>query len=107
MSADTRTLRPGTASDSTHPRLTRDQVSTLPAVVDVATVAQVLGLSRTSVYERIRDGDWPTPVFRLGKLIRIPTAPLLALLGVEPTTEPLEPEESKEGHGRVSTVGTS
>ena len=65
--------------------LTRAQITALPAVVDVTTAAQVLGLSRTSVYERIRNGDWPTPVFRLGKLIRIPTAPLLELLGIETT----------------------
>lgn len=55
----------------------------LPDVVDVATAAAMLGVGRTSAYELIRVGTWPTPVLRMGKLIRIPTAPLLELLGLE------------------------
>jgi predicted DNA-binding transcriptional regulator AlpA len=53
----------------------------------VQTAAAVLGLSRTAAYELIRVGGWPTPVLRLGRLIRVPTAPLLALLGVEEQTQ--------------------
>lgn len=65
----------------------RQDLASLPAVIDVPTAADVLGVGKTAAYELIRCGEWPTPVFRLGKLIRIPTAPLLALLGVsgEPT----------------------
>lgn len=63
--------------------MTRDELALLPAVVDVPTAALVLGLSRTAAYSLIRSGTWPTPVYRLGKLIRIPTAPMLALLGLE------------------------
>jgi excisionase family DNA binding protein len=62
----------------------RQQLTALPAVLDVPTAAKALGLSRTAAYELIRTGEWPTPVFRLGRLIRIPTAPLLELLGIEP-----------------------
>lgn len=60
----------------------RRQLTALPAVIDVATAAKALGLSRTAAYELIRAGEWPTPVFRLGRLIRIPTAPVLELLGI-------------------------
>ena len=60
--------------------MTKDELARLPAVVDVATAARVLGLSRTAAYELIRCGKWPTPVYRLGRLIRIPTAPMLTLL---------------------------
>jgi predicted DNA-binding transcriptional regulator AlpA len=60
--------------------------------VDVPTAAAALGLSRNSAYELIRCGGWPTPVFRLGRLIRIPTAPLLELLGLGPP----EPANGKE-----------
>lgn len=63
-------------------QMTEDQVRGLPAVVDVPTAAAVLGVGRTAAYELIRTGSWPTPVLRLGKLIRIPTAPLLELVGV-------------------------
>lgn len=62
--------------------LTQDQILTLPPVVDVPTAAAVLGVGRSAAYELIRCGQWPTPVLRLGKLIRVPTAPLLELVGV-------------------------
>jgi hypothetical protein len=63
-------------------RLTEEQVRALPPVVDVPTAAAVLGVGRTAAYELIRSVEWPTTVLRLGKLIRIPTAPLLELVGV-------------------------
>ncbi len=70
--------------------MNRQELDALPAVVDVPTAARVLGLSRTAAYELIRVGGWPTPVFRLGRLIRIPTAPMLSLLGVEaPVIDPV------------------
>ncbi len=62
--------------------LSEEQVRTLPPVVDVQTAATVLGIGRTAAYELIRTDKWPTPVLRLGKLIRIPSAPLLDLVGV-------------------------
>ena len=58
------------------------ELAALPAVLDVDTAAKVVGVSRTAAYELIRTDAWPTPFFRLGRLIRIPTAPLLSLLGV-------------------------
>lgn len=63
-------------------QLTEEQLRTLPPVVDVPTAAAVLGIGRTAAYELIRCGGWPTPVLHLGKLIRVPTAPLLQLVGV-------------------------
>jgi predicted DNA-binding transcriptional regulator AlpA len=61
-------------------RMSLDQAQELPAVVDVVTAAAVLGIGRTAAYELIRTDAWPTPVLRLGKLIRIPTASLLELI---------------------------
>lgn len=63
--------------------LDADQIRVLPAVIDVPTAASVLGIGRTAAYELIRCGTWPTPVVRLGKLIRVPTAPLLDLVGLQ------------------------
>jgi len=51
-------------------------------VVDLKTAAHVLGIGRTAAYELVRAGQWPTPVLRLGRLIKVPTAPLLELVGV-------------------------
>ena len=61
-------------------RTSLDQAQELPAMVDVVTAAAALGIGRTAAYELIRTDAWPTPVLRLGKLIRIPTASLLELI---------------------------
>lgn len=68
--------------------MNRAELDALPAVVDVSTAARVMGLSRNAAYELVRTNAWPTPVFRLGKLIRIPTAPMLELLGIGDRTTP-------------------
>jgi predicted DNA-binding transcriptional regulator AlpA len=52
----------------------------LPAVLDLPDAAKLLGLGRTTAYRLVRDEQWPTPVLRLGRLIKIPTQPLLDLL---------------------------
>ncbi len=54
----------------------------LPPVLDLPTAARLLGVGRTAAYKLVRENQWPTPVFRVGKLIRVPTAPLLELLGI-------------------------
>jgi excisionase family DNA binding protein len=84
-----------------HERLTMDrrQLAALPAVLDVPTAAKALGLSRTAAYELIRAGEWPTPVFRLGRLIRIPTAPLLELLGIGAQHQPADRPVARRSTG--------
>ena len=64
-------------------RMTVTQAQQVPPVVDVPTAAAMLGIGRTAAYELIRLGRWPTPVLRLGKLIRIPSSPILELIQVE------------------------
>jgi excisionase family DNA binding protein len=54
----------------------------LGPVVDLPTAARLLGIGRTISYALVRDGSFPVPVLRVGRLIRIPTAPLLELLGI-------------------------
>jgi excisionase family DNA binding protein len=58
----------------------RADVADLPVVVDVPTAAAVLGVSQRVAYRLIKTGGWPTPVLRLGRLIKIPTSALRALL---------------------------
>lgn len=62
--------------------VTADELRALPAVVDLPTAARALGVGRSAAYELVRLGAWPTPVLRLGRLIRVPSAPLLELLGL-------------------------
>jgi predicted DNA-binding transcriptional regulator AlpA len=66
--------------------MTATEVRRLPAVVDVVTAAEVLGIGRTVAYELIRTDAFPTPVLRVGHQIKIPTAYLIELLGL--STEP-------------------
>jgi hypothetical protein len=63
-------------------RLSLQDLASLPATVDLMTAAQILGIGRTAAYALVRAGRWPTPVVRAGRLIRVPTAPLLQLLGI-------------------------
>jgi hypothetical protein len=82
--------------------MTRDELLSLPAVVDLPTAAQVLGIGRGAAYELVRTGRWPTPVLRLGRLIKVPTAPLLQIVGVAEhgppqTGEAAEDEEVSAG----------
>lgn len=56
--------------------------------VDLPTAACLLGIGRTSAYLLVRTGRWPTPVLRLGRLIRVPTAPLLELLATGGRPDP-------------------
>jgi hypothetical protein len=58
------------------------EVGELPAVVDLVTAGQALGLGRTKAYQLARTGQFPCPVIRAGKTYLVPTAGLLAVLGL-------------------------
>ena len=58
----------------------------LPPALDLPDAARLLGISRTAAYELVRTDAWPSPVLRLGHRIKIPTRPLLELLGL-PTAQ--------------------
>jgi predicted DNA-binding transcriptional regulator AlpA len=75
--------------------LTRNELLALPATVDVPTAAKVLGIGRSLAYQLIRTDEWPTPILRIGKLIKIPTAALLKLVD-QPWTPPLTGPETDE-----------
>jgi excisionase family DNA binding protein len=62
--------------------VTPDEVARLPAALDVASAAALLGVGLTTARDLVRTGRWPSPVLRVGRQYRIPTAPLLAVLGI-------------------------
>lgn len=51
-----------------------------PVLLTVLEAAKALGIGRTTAYALIREGAWPTPVVRLGRLIKIPDSPLRRLI---------------------------
>ena len=57
-----------------------------PAVPLWPHAAGALGLCRSSIYELARRGELPVRILRLGRLLKVPTAELLAVLGI--TTDP-------------------
>jgi predicted DNA-binding transcriptional regulator AlpA len=57
-----------------------DVLAPVPRMLDVPQAARMLGIGRTLAYELVRTGEWPTPVVRVGRLIKIPSGPLIELL---------------------------
>lgn len=67
--------------------MTTQDLSELPATISVEEAAELLGLSRPSAYAQANrflesGGEEGIPVLRFGRRLRVPSAPLLALLGV-------------------------
>lgn len=58
----------------------------VPAVLDVPQAARLLGIGRTLAYELVRTNQWPTPVIRMGRLIKIPSGPIVELVTTGATT---------------------
>lgn len=61
----------------------------LPPTLDIVTAGRMLGIGRTTAYHLARYGQFPVPVLRIGGNYRVPTTPLLTLLGIDkPTSTP-------------------
>ncbi len=72
-------------ADQEPPAANAIDLTKLPPTVDIVTAARILGVGRTVAYELVREGTWPTPVIHVGRKIRVPTAPLLAMVGIQPS----------------------
>jgi len=57
---------------------TKVTLSQLPPTISVEEAAELLGVSRSAAYRAARAGQLKT--FRLGRKLRVPTAPLLRML---------------------------
>jgi hypothetical protein len=66
---------------------TPEQVRALGVRTDVPTAGAILaGLCKDEAYRSVKRGDFPVPVLKIGRRLVVPTAPLLALLAIEPET---------------------
>jgi predicted DNA-binding transcriptional regulator AlpA len=70
------------------------------AVMTAEEAFDHLGIDRSTGYKAIRDGTFPVPVIRVGRLIRVPTAPLRRALHLEPAKPPASVDD-----GRAIEVG--
>ena len=53
-------------------------------VISAEEAFEHLGVDRTTGYRAIKEGRFPVPVIRVGRVIRVPAAPLMRLLEGEP-----------------------
>jgi len=85
--------------------LTLEEIADLPAVTDLVTAGRALGLGRTKAYDLARAGQFPCPVIRAGKAWLVPTAGLLALLGLPVPGTIGTADDHGRPHGRARTPG--
>lgn len=62
--------------------MTIDEAGRLPTVLSVAQAGELLGVGKRRAYELVEDGT--IPAIRYGRAVRVPSAPLLHLLGIQP-----------------------
>ncbi len=62
-----------------HRRRSRSHLRELPATITVEEAAELLSMSRSAAYRAVKRGEIRT--FRLNGKIKVPTAPLLEMLG--------------------------
>lgn len=71
--------------------MTRTDLLSLGSVTTVEQAGNALGYSRQHSYNLIYRGEFPVPVHKVGRLYRVPTAPLLRYLGVDPNESARRP----------------
>ncbi|MEV4511508.1 helix-turn-helix domain-containing protein [Dactylosporangium sp. NPDC049525] len=62
---------------------TPERLRALDPTTDLATAAEILGISRSAAYKLARRGAFPVPLLKVGAVYRVPTAPLLAAIHLD------------------------
>lgn len=69
---------------------------------------ELLGIDRKTGYRAIRNGSFPVPTIRVGRLIKVPTAPLVRLLtGDDSLGEEVHDASETKGNRMPRHVATS
>ncbi|OLT24916.1 hypothetical protein BJF83_23555 [Nocardiopsis sp. CNR-923] len=68
---------------ATDREVTLAEIGQLPVVLDPVTAGRMLGLGRTTTYRLLRTGAFPVPAHRAGRAWVVPTAGVLAHLGLD------------------------
>jgi predicted DNA-binding transcriptional regulator AlpA len=82
-----RTSRAAKAGDAVGKIWTAEAIHALGASTDLATAAQIFGLSLATAYRLIKRDAFPVPVIRAGGHYRVPVAPILAALQLAPVPD--------------------
>jgi predicted DNA-binding transcriptional regulator AlpA len=64
--------------------LSLSDLAGLPTVVDIPTAGRILGVTRDHAYRLAAAGEFPVPVFMVGRRYRVAVPAMLALLGATP-----------------------
>lgn len=67
---------------------TIERIRALGAVTDIATTAQIFGLSRSTAYEMAQAGTLPVPVIKIGSRYRVSVTAIIAVLTATDPTRP-------------------
>lgn len=62
---------------------TPQAVRALGVSTDLRTAAQVFGMSPSTAYKLVKQGEFPVPVLRAGSVYVVPVAPILAILRID------------------------
>ncbi|KJE22262.1 hypothetical protein FF36_03330 [Frankia torreyi] len=58
----------------------------LPAVVDLVTAGEILGIGRTQSYRLAKAGKFPVKILRIGSRYKVPTSLIRRHLSVDETS---------------------
>lgn len=61
----------------------KDERMSETPTISIESAGRLLGVSRGTAYQLVREQRFPVPVLRVGHKLRVPRAPLMRLLGVE------------------------
>lgn len=64
---------------------TVEEIRAWPVTVDIQTAGRAWGLGRDQAYRLAREGQFPVPVLRLGRYLRVTRAAVLQSLGIDDT----------------------
>lgn len=82
-------------------RMTFEELSLLPSVLNVEEAGRALGIDRVQAYTLVKYGGFPVPVRKVGQRYRISTETVLKYLGVER----VESDHSPHTQGSASHDG--
>ncbi|MEV8504540.1 helix-turn-helix domain-containing protein [Actinoplanes sp. NPDC051475] len=76
---------PAAGPAPTAPGWTAERIQALGTTTSLGTAADIFGISAATAYGLARQGAFPVPVIRVGNRYRVPVAPILAVLGLDPS----------------------
>jgi hypothetical protein len=88
-------------------RWTRRQIEALGTITDIGTAGSIFRMSETSARQLHKAGQFPVPVIKVGRKLIVPTAPILALLGIDGGDDIRSQAADMRGSGAGAQAGTA